>query len=862
MVAEANVGLISNVFPMGDEWKNDAELLAQVRGRASLERVVEAMLGIYGGYRVNNSSFAVVGRNSFSSIHVKEWEEGNTCSRNKSGEHTHGPVLDDGQLKFVCRCTKKTCPDFHACRSDYVKIAPEIFVDNHLAEANVSPVSPMVMGKRIPPATLVKTAPDVSRETGAQPKPESRGKLCREREQIGTVFPDKKAQKILIKDETKNSIVNEEPVLEQTAAADRGTVSRPTVIVPKERKSINSNPDVENMDPQATVVTSDETERLLVLAPPGTGKTHVLIEKIKHLTMERELIPADEILLLCFSRAAVGEIKSRLHKAVAEDGAHDDIGYLNCRTFDSFATSLLRQDDPNIDISAKSYDSLIEMAIELIRSKPDTLSSIKHFIVDEIQDLVAVRAELVRTMILALEEHAGFTLLGDHLQAIYDFQIAGTGKLSSKDFLSWVRSQYKDIKEYRFERNFRQTSELFSQVEIVRKLVDEIGTNPTNGAIEKFGSYCTILPEGQAKAIIEDVAKDEKVALLCRTNGQALKVAEMLMMQDGGKDFIFRKKNQTILLPPWISTLFYDWDQGTMSSMQFADRCSRRLTWGEKEIEAAWQLVKRAEGGEKKILELAKFRRSILHDHRLFDDLAFSGNSRVTVSTIHRAKGREFDVVGFTAPETASLQKAPFDESKVYYVAITRARHTIKRLSFSKHYLNQVTDSYGEKRWISFYWFFDKEDRTSKRKLNGIETGLSEDINPWSFADDKIFSGNDALIGQQYIRESISPGDCLEIVRADDKRYYLTHGDVRIARMGSAFVEGLFAASREIYGPRCRYVSNRFENIYVNQLISIVRDPQSMPTGVRVPQPYSETGFWFGVDVIGLAKPSGRWTNV
>ena len=72
-----------------------------------------------------------------------------------------------------------------------------------------------------------------------------------------------------------------------------------------------------------------------------------------------------------------------------------------------------------------SYDVSIKQAVELFRNEnPDLLdfmSRVEHFIVDEAQDVVGVRADLILEMLGSLSEDCGVTILADPAQAIYGF---------------------------------------------------------------------------------------------------------------------------------------------------------------------------------------------------------------------------------------------------------------------------------------------------------------------------------------------------------------------------------------------------------------------------------------------------------
>lgn len=76
---------------------------------------------------------------------------------------------------------------------------------------------------------------------------------------------------------------------------------------------------------------------LLVIAGAGTGKTRVIIERIRHLLETDASLTGENILGLTFTDKAAGEMKARVVKAVGERGKS-----VTLKTFHSFCESLLR----------------------------------------------------------------------------------------------------------------------------------------------------------------------------------------------------------------------------------------------------------------------------------------------------------------------------------------------------------------------------------------------------------------------------------------------------------------------------------------------------------------------------------------
>lgn len=91
-------------------------------------------------------------------------------------------------------------------------------------------------------------------------------------------------------------------------------------------------------DEQARAV--QETGRpLLVLAGPGTGKTHMMVEKFRHLVVEGNLDP-ERILVTTFTRKATEELESRLTAALLDAGHYSSVEVQN---FHGLCLSILEE---------------------------------------------------------------------------------------------------------------------------------------------------------------------------------------------------------------------------------------------------------------------------------------------------------------------------------------------------------------------------------------------------------------------------------------------------------------------------------------------------------------------------------------
>src|SRR5208282_4894400 len=131
---------------------------------------------------------------------------------------------------------------------------------------------------------------------------------------------------------------------------------------------------------------------LLVIAGAGTGKTRVIIERIRHLLESDASLLGENILGLTFTNKAAGELKARVVKAVGERGKDVVIA-----TFHSFCETILKEVDPN-RLALESVDHWILLRRNLARLKLEKyrrLAEPGQFLSDFIQFFSRCQDELV-----------------------------------------------------------------------------------------------------------------------------------------------------------------------------------------------------------------------------------------------------------------------------------------------------------------------------------------------------------------------------------------------------------------------------------------------------------------------------------
>ena len=111
---------------------------------------------------------------------------------------------------------------------------------------------------------------------------------------------------------------------------------------------------------------------LLIIAGAGTGKTSVIVEKIKYL-VKKKLAKPEEILALTFTEKAASEMEERVDKAMP-------YGYfqMNVSTFHAFAEQILKENGFQIGLSP-SFRLMIEAETVIFLKQNLFLFNLKYF---------------------------------------------------------------------------------------------------------------------------------------------------------------------------------------------------------------------------------------------------------------------------------------------------------------------------------------------------------------------------------------------------------------------------------------------------------------------------------------------------
>jgi hypothetical protein len=402
---------------------------------------------------------------------------------------------------------------------------------------------------------------------------------------------------------------------------------------------------------QEDIINLPITERTIINAGPGTGKTWTLIEKIKYMLSDLETDPAN-ILVLCFSRAAVEVIRNRLEDAARRDELPLNWHQIDVRTFDSFATYLLawlQENIPSIlpsgySLEGQSYDARIHMAAHILSTQKDLLAEYQHIIVDEVQDLVGVRAELVLALLRGLSDNSGFTLLGDSCQALYDYlAVNDSSVMSSEQFYKKLFHEYREANYFSLTHNYRQGDE-FGELSIPyrKAILSEDVTLRTKEA-KKLDA---ILPNSHldlrrmTTVELRPFLKEGTLGILSRTNGQALQISSWLRAE--GIQHTFQRPAQSQDLAVWIARILLNAETDVIDQSEFQELFTNYYPAKAASSGRYWDaLISTQRDQSKTHYEIEDLLRGIFQNARnplLFEEPT-ELQTTITISNIHRAKG-------------------------------------------------------------------------------------------------------------------------------------------------------------------------------------------------------------------------------
>ncbi len=471
---------------------------------------------------------------------------------------------------------------------------------------------------------------------------------------------------------------------------------------------------VENLNnPVQRRIVADDREQtnVLVLAGPGSGKTRVLVHRIAYLVRVRRENPRG-ILALAYNRHAAVEIRRRLADLIGDDAR--GVMVLTCHALAmrlvgaSFTGRANRLDD--IDFKA-----VLSQAVDLLRGKglpPDEadeqrtrlLAGFRWILVDEYQDIGRNEYELISALagrrLPDEDDKLSLFAVGDDDQNIYAFNGA------SVEFIRQFEKDYGARPAF-LTGNYRSTKHIINASNTViqparqrMKTDHPIQVDRARRSEPPGGAWSTVdpgtrgrvqvLPAGntpitQAQATVAELRRltslsDDcdwsKCAVIAREWAylepvRSLCELEGIPAQMANEDFSGTwHLRETQALVKWLRNR----DSRLVKSEDLKGwlQDQKGGHWIEVLHEAIAEYAEETGGAETPVDSFIEWFAEWARDFR-------RRQRGLLLLTAHRAKGLEFDhvVVLDGSWDRVGRSEDPDAPRRLYYVAMTRARHTL-----------------------------------------------------------------------------------------------------------------------------------------------------------------------------------------
>jgi len=472
---------------------------------------------------------------------------------------------------------------------------------------------------------------------------------------------------------------------------------------------------------QKLVAEKPDTNRL-ILAGPGSGKTRVIVHRIAYLVRVLREAPAS-ILVLAFNRGAAWEIRQRLRHLIGSDA-----GFVTVLTYHALAlrltgSSLAGLAEQGDEAQAKAaLEGILEKATALLQGTQELaagddgdalrerlLAGYRHILVDEYQDIDQRQYALIGALAgrQTQDRDARLTLLavGDDDQNIYSFRD------TSNDFIHRFQTDYQAKVDYLVE-NYRSSRHVIDAANMVivanrerMKIDHPIRINHARQNEAAGGRWQKLDALTQGRVHILAVPNDP-------VGQAAVAMAEMqrlraLAPDSDWSDFAILARNRATLEPVRA------WCQRENVGYRLNESDARGGPKFYQTREASW-LLDLLRGKPGRCLRPGTLSRWFHHRfgspnqenphlaqlglfideldgiwgdvaipaslaidalYEFSADVALNEKGRLTLSTVHGAKGREFRHVLIL--DGGDWKRPSADERRLYYVGMTRAQETL-----------------------------------------------------------------------------------------------------------------------------------------------------------------------------------------
>lgn len=431
---------------------------------------------------------------------------------------------------------------------------------------------------------------------------------------------------------------------------------------------------------QLSIIKDNTSPYMVVAAGPGSGKTRVLVHKLASLLLMED-VKHEQLLMATFSRAAATEFKKRLIDLIGNAA-----GFIEIKTFHAYCFDLLGKVG-----SIEKSQTIIEKTVEKIKNKDIEPNRITKtvLVIDEAQDMDKHEYELILALMNHNEEMRVIAV-GDDDQNIYEFRGASSKYLEL--FIKEQKAQKTELIE-----NYRSKANL---VEFTNQFVETISKRLKNTAIIPHSTEVGLIKiikysgDQMIEPLIESITKSDLAGTSCiltHTNSDALQITGLLLYKGLPAKLIQTNDgfNLTNILEIryFMDQLILNSDTYTISDETW--KYAKKKLWekykNSSNIGLCINLIKDFELSHPRIKYLSDF--DIFVRESKLEDFSETKGESVFVSTIHKAKGKEFDNVFLVLKNFKPDSDA---KKRELYVGMTRAKQNLT-IHLNGHFLDHIS---------------------------------------------------------------------------------------------------------------------------------------------------------------------------
>ena len=438
---------------------------------------------------------------------------------------------------------------------------------------------------------------------------------------------------------------------------------------------------------QMDIISDKDSRCIVVAAGPGSGKTRVLVHKLASLLLLGD-VKHEQLLMLTFSRAAATEFKQRLMELIG-NAAH----FVEIKTFHSYCFDILGRIG-----NLEDAKNVVAKAAEMINQgevEPNKIGK-TVLVIDEAQDMGTEEYALVKALMTSNEEMRVIAV-GDDDQNIYEFRGSDSGYM-------YQLTQERGSKIVEMTENYRSAHHPVNFANDFLKIIDKrmkstpiISMRKEDGWVEvtrhqsKYmyqplvenllqhkdkGTSCVLTQTNEEAVILMALLRKQGISSKLIQSMEGLRFWNILEMR-----YFMRYIDKRIKTPLITEEL---WEETKHATFSTYDR-SLSLMYVKRCVEQFEQTNK-----TKYFSDFKEF----VFESSVEDFCDISGTD-VVVSTIHKAKGREFDNVYMLVSDNYVKD---VHLMRRYYVGITRAKNRLfihtngdyfNRLSADRYFIDQ-----------------------------------------------------------------------------------------------------------------------------------------------------------------------------